>query len=264
MDEIFYLKLFLSFLIGGAWVVFTTVFSDRFGTKIGGTISGLPSTVLFSLLFIALTQSPQAAVASTTLLPAIGGVVALFMAWYIYFVKRNFWFALISACSVWALLSFCIVLFHPTTFLISLLMYLILFFIAYYLVEKKMYVPSVSGKKIVYTPWVVLFRGVFSGGIVALAVLLAKISGPVIGGVFAIFPATTISIILITYFEHGASFSAAMVKSIFLSMTSVIIYAIFVRYTYVPLGITWGTILAAIASILTVWALFHTVVKKIR
>ena len=86
MNDIFILKLVLSFLIGGAWVTTATHLADRYGTKIGGIITGLPSTALIALFFIGWTQSPVIAVDATTIIPAIGTVNALFLVVYILLV----------------------------------------------------------------------------------------------------------------------------------------------------------------------------------
>jgi hypothetical protein len=58
MDASFWIKLFLGFIVGSIWVTLTTVSAERFGSKVGGLIGGLPSTVVIALLFIGLTQSP--------------------------------------------------------------------------------------------------------------------------------------------------------------------------------------------------------------
>ncbi|MBN1224817.1 MAG: DUF3147 family protein, partial [Candidatus Aminicenantes bacterium] len=52
MTKIFLIKLVLSFFVGGAWVAAATLIADKYGTKIGGIIIGLPSTLLVSLFFI--------------------------------------------------------------------------------------------------------------------------------------------------------------------------------------------------------------------
>ncbi|MCP4683701.1 MAG: DUF3147 family protein [Desulfobacterales bacterium] len=36
----------LSFVVGGLWVAGTTFIAEYFGTKIGGIIGGLPSTIV--------------------------------------------------------------------------------------------------------------------------------------------------------------------------------------------------------------------------
>ncbi len=51
MDQAFLFKVVLSMIIGGIWVVASTVIVDKFGTKLGGLIAGLPSTVVVALTF---------------------------------------------------------------------------------------------------------------------------------------------------------------------------------------------------------------------
>ncbi len=46
MDNIFILKLVLSFIVGSLWITMGTVLAEKYGTKIGGLIAGLPSTIL--------------------------------------------------------------------------------------------------------------------------------------------------------------------------------------------------------------------------
>ena len=61
MDNSFLIQLFLSFLVGSFWITTITIISEKMGSKIGGLIGGLPTTTLVALLFIGITQSPQAA-----------------------------------------------------------------------------------------------------------------------------------------------------------------------------------------------------------
>ena len=53
MDDIFFLKFALSIIIGGAWIALATVLAEKFGTKLGGVIAGLPSMTAAALFFIA-------------------------------------------------------------------------------------------------------------------------------------------------------------------------------------------------------------------
>ena len=61
MDLSFWIKFGLSFLVGGVWVTLSSVAAERFGSKAGGLIGGLPSTIVVTLLFIGLTQSAERA-----------------------------------------------------------------------------------------------------------------------------------------------------------------------------------------------------------
>lgn len=261
MVDVFTIKLLLSFLVGGLWVLFATIFADKFGTKIGGLVTGFPSTLLFGLLFIAWTQSAQVAVSSTTIVPAIGGIDVLFMAFYIYFARKSFWGSLFLSVVLWAVLSYFLVIIHFNNFIISLLLYFFLLVISYFVVEHKFMTKSVEGKKIYYTIPILLFRGILSGGIIAFAVFMAKIGGPIIGGIFTMFPAATISTILITHHAHGADFSSGIVKSTILGTIAVIIYVILVRYTYLSIGLLFGTIVAIIGSFFGAYAVYLTISK---
>jgi hypothetical protein len=55
VDASFWLKLILSFIVGSLWVTLTTLSAERFGSKVGGLIGVLPSTVVIALLFIGFT-----------------------------------------------------------------------------------------------------------------------------------------------------------------------------------------------------------------
>jgi hypothetical protein len=225
-----------------------TVFAERCGTKTGGLIAGLPSTILISMFFIAWTQSTVVAVEATTIVPIIGGVNCLFIITYILLVGTNFWLALSSALVLWILLSWGLVHWQFNSFPLSMAAYVCLLALSYYVAEKKLKIRSESGKRIIYTLPVILFRGLFSGFVIVLAVVMTKIGGPLFGGMFAMFPAMFIGTLFITYFSHGASFSAAVMKTSIAGAISVVIYGTVVRYSYVPLGLMAGTILSIIIS----------------
>src|SRR5260221_14387282 len=106
MVDLFTLKLILSFVVGGSYVIGATIVADNLGTKLGGLIAGLPSTILFGLLFIAWTQNTQASVEATTLLPAVIGVACFFLITYVYFIRYTIWMALPLAFFVLGLLTF--------------------------------------------------------------------------------------------------------------------------------------------------------------
>src|SRR3990167_9949779 len=127
MNDPFFLKLFLSFIIGGVWVILVTISADKLGSKIGGLISGLPSTLLFGLFFIGWTQSAQAASEATTIIPLINGISALYLCSFIYFIRRiNIFITLSVSLIIWLLLSLIVILLKIDNILVSLTGYLIL------------------------------------------------------------------------------------------------------------------------------------------
>jgi len=194
VDTTFLLKLVLSFLIGGLWIIVATIVADKLGSKIGGLISGLPSTIMFSLFFIGWTQGPAVAVQATTIAPIIAGVTGVFLACYVFLVKRNFWLSIIISLGVWLTLSSILVWIHFNNFLFSLIDYLLLVVANFLVMEKVLKIQSIKGKKVKYTKLIILSRGVVGGFVVALAVFLGKIGGPILGGTFSMFPAMFIGL----------------------------------------------------------------------
>ena len=263
MNNIFILKLVLSFLIGGAWVSVATHLADKHGTKIGGTITGLPSTALIALFFIGWTQSPVIAVDATTIIPAIGAVNALFLVVYISLVRTNFFLALGSSFLVWSGLSLFLVHMNFDNFLYAIAIYVFVAFLSVFLIEKGIKVKSESGSELKSTIQSLIFRGLFSGTIIALAVFMGKIGGPLLGGMFAMFPAMFTGTLLITYFSHGSLFSSAMMKVALLSASSVVLYAILVRYSYIPFGLFLGTLVSILVSFSYAYIIHVVFVKKI-
>ncbi len=263
MNDGFLTKLILSFLAGGVWVTLATRLADKHGTRIGGFVTGLPSTALISLFFIGWTQSPAAAVEATNVIPLIGAVNALFLLVYIAMVRANFWLALSSSLLLWGLLSPAVVLLKLADFYLSLVIYFMVVSISFFIIEKGIKVKSTRATRIVITSGAMIFRGLSSGTIIALAVVMGKVGGPLLGGMFAMFPAMFTGTLLITYFSHGHLFSSAMMKVALISAVSLIFYALLVRTTYIPLGLIRGTGVSIIGSFAAAGLLHIFVVKKI-
>ena len=262
MVDVFIQKLILSFIVGSVWITLTTILAERYGTKIGGVIAGLPSTILIALFFIGWTQSPSVAVAATSIVPIVGGINCLFIVAYIYLVKINFWLSLVGSLLLWSVLSFGLVIIRFDNFILSLIAYAVLLFLCYNILEKKLVVKSKPGKKIKYTFSILLFRGLFSGLIISLAVIMGKIGGPLFGGMFAMFPAMFLGTLVITYFTHGALFSSAVMKVSTLAGMSIIVYGIMVRYTYLPLGLLAGTGVSILVAFGSAYLIHYSVIRR--
>lgn len=262
MADQFIIKLILSFVVGGLYTIISTVAADKFGPKIGGLIGGLPSTALFGLFFIGWTQNSQASAEATILLPASLGLSCLFIVIYICFVKHNVWLALFGSIFLWGIGAYILVASHITNFFISIVIFLVFYFIGYFFVTRVFSITSGKGNTITYSPGILLLRGFISGVIIALSVVIAKVGGPVLGGMFASFPAMFTSTFLITYFAHGASFSTAVAKSSLFALVSILLFVIVARYAFVPFGIVWGSLVALAASYVYAYLLYKFALKN--
>lgn len=263
MDSTFLIKLSISFFIGGLWIILATVLADKLGSKIGGLVSGLPSTVMFSLFFIAWTQNPAVAVEATTISPIVGGLTCLFLATYASLIHRGFMKSVLTSLIVWSIPAFLLAYIHFDNYVLSLLGYVGLFLLSFIIMEHVLHIKSVKGKRITYSPKLIITRGFIGGSVVALAVFLGKIGGPLLGGMFAMFPAMFTSTMLVTYYSHGPQFSTATMKSSMVSGISITVYSIIARYTYIPFGMWGGTLLSILGSFATGALIYKFVITKL-
>lgn len=260
IDSTFLLQVILSFVVGSLWVVLTTLLADRFGSKIGGFIGGLPSTAAVSFFFIGLTQSTQTAAQATTVFPLSYAFTGLFLVLYALFWRRGFIFTFGFSISVWFFLSACVVLLKLENFIISVCFYILFFVFAVYVLEYRLKLPSIGREDIQYSALQYLSRAVFGGFIVSLAVFLSRIGGPVFGGIFSAFPAVFISVLIINYRSRGMEFSRAMTKPLLVTgMISIFMYGLGVRYLYPSLGLWWGTLGAYVFSLVGAILSYHLI-----
>ncbi len=264
MDSVFLVQLALSFVVGSVWILLTVFLADRFGSKIGGFIGGLPSTAAVSFFFIGLTQSAEIAAQATTVFPLSYAFTGLFLVLYALFWRRGFVFTLGISISAWFFLSACVVLFKLENFILSVCLYILFFIFAVYVLEYRLKLPSIGKEDVKYSGLQFLLRAIFGGSIVALAVFLSRIGGPVFGGIFSAFPAVFISVLFINYRSRGMEFSRAMTKPLLVTgMISIFMYGLGVRYFYPSLGLWWGTLAAYVFSMTGAIMSYYLIQKKL-
>jgi len=254
--DVFYLKLLLSFLVGGAYIAFTVWLSEKFGSKLGGIAIGLPSTSLMGLLFIAWSQGESAAVSAVPIMPAVAGVNSIFVAFFILLYKAGWKRALAVSFAFWLLANLVLVLLPMDSLWLSLALAAALYLISARWLgrfpHRKLPAHRTSGREF-------LFRSIFAGAAVAGAVLLAKSLGPLWGGVFANFPAAFLSTLILVSRKHGEDFTASICRSMaFASIASVSFVVAF--YFLVPsAGLAIGTAAAMLSSACVGYAIYRFV-----
>lgn len=163
----------MSFLIGGGWVSFVTVIGEKLGSKVGGFLVGLPSTIVFTLFFIGWTQTEQDAVKATAIIPALGAASAIFIVIYSILVRKNFYFALISAITVWCIAAFALVYSNFDNFGLSFLIYLAISPVCFIILEFVLKIKSTNSvRRTKISAEIIIFRMMLSGTIVASGVFL--------------------------------------------------------------------------------------------
>ena len=262
IEPLFLFQLLITFLVGGLWLTGATLLAEKFGSKIGGVIAGMPSSIVIALFFIGWTQTPMAAAQATVVVPLIMGIDGLFIVTYVALVRRSFPLALLSSLLVWVCFSFALVLIHFANFALSLIGFLCLLLLSYGIMEYVLHVKSLAGRRTSLSFSKVLIRGLVSGLIITLAVAFAKLGGPLIGGVFAAFPAVFLSTMILTYVAQGQAFSASVMKTLLLSGTiNTTVYASAVRFLYPLLGLVGGTICSFLLSLVSMYIVYLLITK---
>ena len=263
-EQAFFIKLILSFIVGSIWTTFTSIAAERFGSKVGGFIGGLPTTAVVAFFFIGLTQSIQTVTQATTVFPLIYSFSGLFVVFYAIFSKKGFALSMFGSLLIWFTLSGIVVLLKLENFLFSLLFYVTILLLSLYFFEIKMKLPSTEKMNISYTPFQIAGRAIFSGSIIAFAVFMTKIGGPIFGGIFSAFPAVFISVLTITHKSKGMSFSRTMTKPLFVTgMVTIVIYGVSVRYCYPHFGLILGTACAYFISMISAYITYFFIQNKL-
>lgn len=260
----FWVKWFLSLIVGSFWITASTIIAEKISGKVGGLIAGLPSTAVISILFIGFTQGTDAAVRASLIVPFSSGLYCFFFLSYLILSKRGFKQGLLGSLIVWFIFAFLAFFFKPQSIFTSVVLWLILVISCIWWVVTNIHINEQRiRKKIISSP--VGFKAALSGIVISLIVLLSKVAGPTWGGIFATFPALTISAFLITVRSGGVEFTRLMAKNILISTTTTIgLFAILTYLSFPFMGIWLGTFVSYFVLLLISLPLYYFVFDKLK
>jgi uncharacterized membrane protein (GlpM family) len=261
--DLFWTMVILTFVLGALIVTGATVLGERLGTRVGGLIGTLPHLIIIALYFIGITQSPEVAARATVSVPATMGINALFL--YVFYLSAewNKYAASFIALGIWSVMALLIVSLDPVELFNPICFYLMFVVLTIILFSSRTKVRATKRKKIDYTPAILAVRGIMGGGVIAFSVVVAKFAGPVLGGIFSVFPALFLSTMLVYTFEHGPRFAGAMGKTMAVGGTSVVVYACCGYYLFPLVGMELGSLIGFAISALAALALYP-VIKMMR
>lgn len=255
------LEFFIPFITAATTVIIITVIAERYGTKKGGILGTLPSTIMIAYLFISYNEGIKVATQSVAVVPAEMGVNVVFLLLFALFANRSMTKALTVSLSVWAALSLLLLLFNLENLLASFLIFLACFVIAMPVLEWKKKTQSSGKVQTCYTPLRILLRGLFAGFVIGIAVLLSNV-GAVLSGILSAFPVIFLSTMIIAMRAQGPDFAAAMAKSMVFGSPSVVCYTIAIFFFYPAYGILIGTVGAFILAF-TVTMMLYALSKRL-
>jgi len=101
MEQVFILKVVLSFVLAGLWISCATIASERLGSKLGGLVSNLPSNILIALVFVALVQDVNFAAEATDAVPIGMLIDTVFLVVFIIALRRGLLVAVLISLGTW-------------------------------------------------------------------------------------------------------------------------------------------------------------------
>ncbi|MBI2623799.1 MAG: DUF3147 family protein [Candidatus Liptonbacteria bacterium] len=241
------MRLILSFLVGGSYVAFTLWVSERFGSRIGGLLGGLPSTILVSLVFIAWNQGNEAVITALSIAPAVLAACTFFLIAFVNLHKYGRSLATGGGLLLWFCTSFILVTIGPRNIFISTAIAVVFLGAAIVFLRR---FPDGKVFKASLTKGEFFFRVVFAGTIIALAVLASKLLGPLWGGMMAGFPAGFLPSMFILERKHGIRFAASVAKNMPYGNIAMIFFLLTLFFLIPVAGMVWATLVAYLASLL--------------
>lgn len=264
MTDPFILKLALSFAIGGLWITFASVAAERLGTKVGGVIGGLPSTALVAYGFIAWTQGPQQAFDATTAFPLAFAGNALYLVAFAALAQRGLAAAVGGGVAVWLATQGLLLILPPPSIWLSVAVWLVVLVIAYWLLQHVLGVRAEERVRIGYTPWQMASRALFAGGMVALAVVMSKVGGPLWGSIFAAFPALYTSTLILISRSVGIHFARALTTPLMISsIVNVTLFVLALRAVILTTPLLAALAIAYAVSMVSAYGTYRFIQAKL-
>jgi len=242
------LKILVSFVAAGVWIGAATLIAERLGSKKGGLISNLPSTVLIALVFVALIKNTRFAAEATDAVPMGMLIDTLFLFIFIILLKTGLFKTIIISLFTWIILAFFVRQIHSSNIVLNIIFYLLVVIITFVILEYKFNIPPKEKSRKKISTSSLLMRAVFAGSVVAGTTLLSTFAGTYWVGLFSTFPAVMLSTMVILSLSQGPDFARAVGKVMILSSTNIIAYSLGVNITYPLLGIALGTIVSFLLS----------------
>ncbi|PNX49035.1 MAG: hypothetical protein BV459_00915 [Thermoplasmata archaeon M11B2D] len=252
----------IPFALSALVVILVTIIAEKYGTKTGGVIGTLPSTIIIAFLFIALDKGVQFATDAVVIVPAEMGINLVFLLLFALLSQKNTPIALLGSLLGWTALTVLLYYSSISSIIVSLSMFILCFFFTLLILDRKKKIPSQNSIQVHYTPLKLLGRSIIAGTVIAIAVTLSNV-GTVLSGIFSVFPAIFLSTMIICMREHGARFTGAMAKGMIYGSPSVVSYAVGIYFLYPLVGVTLGTISSFLIGLIVTVILF-TLRKKIR
>lgn len=246
-------------LVAGAWISAATLVAERLGSRLGGLVGNLPSNILVTLLFVAIAQGTAFVARATTAVPVGMTIDALFLVAYVMLLPRGLPVAIAGSLALWLALAVAAERASFESLVGGLALFAATTVAAFWFLDRR--VKSVEGTRKPYRAADIALRALFAGTVVGGTVLLSGLLGEYWTGLMGTFPAVLLSTLVILTRAQGVAFARATGKTLVIGSTSIVVYALVVRWAYPAVGVWIGTALALGAAVVWVLALRPVVAR---
>ena len=125
----------IPFVLSALIVIIITVVAEKFGTKLGGILGTLPSTIVVAFIFIYINRGIDFAAQSVAVVPAEMGINILFLFFFTLLINRGIQTATIISLLIWAMMSAVLFLIDLQDIFISILIYTLSLAVSFSILE---------------------------------------------------------------------------------------------------------------------------------
>lgn len=250
--DAFVLRVALSFVLGGLAVALFTTAAERMGSHVGGLLLSFPVKVTIAMVLIGLNEGAAIAAHAAMAIPLGIGINLVFLVATAIFVRRHEpWPALRRALMVWAIAGALAIALLPQGIAWSIVGFAVPAIVALFLLRGTPPAKPKSRSKDTFGILGLLSRAAGAGTIVALAVVLARYGGPLLGGLASVFPSGWITTMVILTRHHGPAFTAATIRVMVAGSIAPVVFGLIVWLAFPVWGV-WLGALAAVGAALVV------------
>ena len=219
------------FVLGGIWVLLSSLAAQHFGGKIGGFIAGLPSTAVLAIFFITYTEGARHGFDVASVFPLAISVNAVFLAAFAAFSSKSFSTGLLISLGIWVLIESVCMYFRPVHFGVIVTLGILLFLVSFFYISR-LHIPDPGIRPVRHGMFDMFIRAVSGGSIIVLAMLGSRLGGPVLGGILSAFPGTVVATLIISDAYGGRDLTRVMARPMMVSgVINCMVFAFAYRHT---------------------------------
>jgi uncharacterized membrane protein (GlpM family) len=235
----------IKIIVSIGFVLLLSILAEKFGPKLAGIISGVPTGTAIILFFFGLEQGPEFAAQSAVF--NLAGMLSMQVLIFVYYLVsskiKGKGILLSSIAGIFGYLCFAFILrqFAFTLFLaavVAILSIVVFSFLFKGIVNTKI------KNRVKLSKRVFLFRATVAALIILAVTESAQIVGAQWAGLLSAFPTTLFPLMLIVHFTYDKEHVHTIIKNVPKGQLAMVIYIISLFFTYPLIGVYLGTLVS--------------------